>query len=389
MADCCELLISDGRTCEKILLLCMQDFVAKNLIMSISMVWPNTYSGKSGLHSIGKTFASSSFLRQLDLSRNSSVGDEGIESFTIAATKSVGVSAPSFPSLEKLVLSECNIGPTGMRSLSDLVLGRQHNRITPIDLSIKSNPIGPGGCKELSKLCAIPGGGSALSHLHLPQCYIGNKGIQLLSTAASANPCIGLKVLDLSENSITSDGASSLAASLLNSWPTLVELNLSKNELKSEGVASVLGALVSRDGTIQSDPAKERNSTLKILDLSCTSCGIEGAKTALLSSGLATLRLFNNELGSVGFHSIATLLQGGHPSIENLDLGGNNADEVSVVALLNAIAYKTENGPASKLSVLEIGGNMFGAEAQEALEKLTQAWPLLDVAHDKPVREEY
>ncbi len=312
-----------------------------------------------------------------------------MESFAIAATKSVGISAPSFPSLEKLVLSECNIGPMGMLSLSNLLLGRENSRIKPVDLSINSNPIGSRGCEALSKLCAVPGRGSVLSHLQLSQCSIGNEGITLLSTAASANLCISLKVLDLSENSITSDGTRSLAASLLKSWPTLVELNLSKNELESEGVASVLGALVSRDSAIKSDPANERNSTLKILDLSCTSCGIEGAKAALRSGGLATLRLFNNKLGSVGFHSIATLLQGGHPSIENLDLGGNNADEVSVVAVLNAIAYKTENGPASKLSVLEIGGNKFGDEAQEALEKLRHAWPSLDVAHDKPVREEY
>jgi hypothetical protein len=124
------------------------------------------------------------------------------------------------------------------------------------------------------------------------------------------------------------------------------------------------------------------------LDLSGTSCGIEGAKAALRSSGLVTLRLFNNKLGSAGFHSIATLLRGGHQSIENLDLGGNNADEESVVAVLNAIADKTEIGLASKLSVLEIGGNKFGDEAQEALETLRRVWPSLDVAHDKPVREE-
>lgn len=328
-------------------------------------------------------------MNQLDLSRNGSIGDEGVESFTIAAMQAAGSCSTPFPSLEKLVLSECNIGPMGMQYLSALVLGCQSNRITPIDLSISSNPIGPRGCEALSKLCAISSRGSMFSHIRLSQCSIGNEGIQLLSTAASANPCIGLQVLDLSENSITSDGASSFAVSLLNSWPTLVELNLSKNELDSDGVVSVLESLVSRGGEVGNDPAKERNSTLKSLDLSCTNCGVDGAKAGLMSNGLTTLRLFNNKLGSIGFHSIATLLKGGHPSIENLDLGGNNADEEAVVALLNAIADKTENGPASKLSVLEIGGNKFSDEAQEALEKLRQAWPLLDVAHDKPIREEY
>lgn len=345
-------------------------------------------SGRSGLHSIGKTLAPSSFLCHLDLSRNGSVGDEGIESFAIAATRSAGYRNTAFPSLEKLILSECNIGPTGMQHLSILVLGSKNNRISPIDLSINSNPIGPNGCEALSKLCAIPGRGSVLSHLRLSQCSIGDEGIVLLSNAATANPCIGLTVLDISENNITSDGARTFAASLVNSWPNLAELNFSKNELDCEGVTSVMGALVSRCDRMDNDPAKERNSTLENLDLSGTSCGIEGAKAALRSSGLVTLRLFNNKLGSAGFHSIATLLRGGHQSIENLDLGGNNADEESVVAVLNAIADKTEIGLASKLSVLEIGGNKFGDETQEALEKLRRVWPSLDVAHDKPVREE-
>jgi hypothetical protein len=316
------------------------------------------------------------------------VGDEGIESFASAVTISAGTSSISFPTLDKLILSECNIGPAGVQTLSDVVLGRHNNRVTPIDLSINSNPIGPVGCEALSKLCTVPGRGSVLSHLRLSQCSIGDEGIMLLSNASSMNPCIGLAVLDLSENSITSVGASSLAPSLLNSWPTLAELNLSKNELGTEGVASVMGSLVSCGDDTSSDLAKERNSALKHLDLSCTNCGVEGAKAALRSTSLVTLRLFNNKLGSIGFHSIASLLHGGHQSIESLDIGGNNADEESVVAVLNAIADRTENYSSSKLSVLEIGGNQFGDEAQEALENLKRVCPLLDVAHDKPIRED-
>jgi hypothetical protein len=38
--------------------------------------------------------------------------------------------------------------------------------------------------------------------------------------------------------------------------------------------------------------------------------------------------------------------------------------------------------------VLEIGGNKFGDKAMEALTKLKQVWPHLDVAHDKPIQEE-
>ena len=115
-----------------------------------------------------------------------------------------------------------------------------------------------------------------------------------------------------------------------------------------------------------------------------------------MRGGLTTLRLFNNRLGSDGFYAIAPLLQGGHPSIENLDLGGNNADEDAVVALLNSIAdNNTTTGTTinegsnftSTLSVLEIGGNKFGNDAMKALNRLKLAFPKLDVAHDKPIQE--
>ena len=115
-----------------------------------------------------------------------------------------------------------------------------------------------------------------------------------------------------------------------------------------------------------------------------------------MSGGLTTLRLFNNRLGSDGFYAIAPLLRGGHPSIENLDLGGNNADEDAVVALLNSIAdnnttagttINEESNFASTLSVLEIGGNKFGNDAMEALNRLKLVSPKLDVAHDKPIQE--
>ena len=113
-----------------------------------------------------------------------------------------------------------------------------------------------------------------------------------------------------------------------------------------------------------------------------------------MSGGLTTLRLFNNRLGSDGFYAIAPLLQGGHPSIENLDLGGNTADEDAVVALLNSIADNNTgttinegNNFTSTLSVLEIGGNKFGNDAMEALNRLKLVFPKLDVAHDKPIQE--
>lgn len=328
-------------------------------------------SGKDGLHAIGKTFWVSKYLTQIDLSRNTNIGNEGIICLVVAATEHASSDAVVFPSLEILNLSDCNIGPLGMQTLAKMLL--RDNRCKRIDIELCANPIGSEGCQTLSKLIAIPGRGSIISRLNLSQCAVGDEGVTLLSNAATSNSCLGLTFLDLSENSITCDGARILARSLTDSWPSLIELKLAKNNLGNDGVTLLMNSI-------------HTNNTLQHLDLICTGCGKEGAIAALNNSGcLTTLRLFNNRLGSDGFHAISSCLRGGHASIENLDLGGNNADEDSVIELLNNIADNGDSDVKSKLSVLEIGGNTFGAKAMEALTKLKQVFPHLDVAHDKPI----
>ena len=362
----------------------------------------NIYSGKDGMKAIGKTFASSTSLKSINLSRNEHVGNEGITAFSTAATKhaSKDNNMVAFPSLETLVLSECNIGPEGVQSLADMILGStkegsssssSNDRTKPIQLAINSNPINVEGCSIVSNLYAIPGKASVVSHLQILQCSIGDEGLKSLSSAAMTNLCNGLSILDMSDNSITQDGAKVFAQSLANnSWPDLVELKMAKNELGSEGVGLIMRALSKRLDQQQSsreECSDKKNSTLQNVDLSSTNCGVEGAKAALMSGNLHTLRLFGNRIGSEGFESISPLLIGGHPTIENLDLGGNDAGEDAVVELLNAIANKEGCSFESKLAVLEIGGNTFGDRAMEALNELKRVWPHIDVAHDKPVQE--
>ena len=199
------------------------------------------YSGKDGMKAIGKTFASSTSLKSINLSRNEHVGNGGITAFSTAATKhaSKDNNMVAFPSLETLVLSECNIGPEGVLSLSDMILGstkegssNSNDRTKPIQLAISSNPINVEGCSIVSSLYAIPGKASVVSHLQILQCSIGDEGLKSLSLAAMVNSCNGLSILDMSENSITQDGAKVFAQSLANnSWPDLVELKMAKNEL--------------------------------------------------------------------------------------------------------------------------------------------------------------
>ena len=360
------------------------------LLQHLDLGWKQI--GKDGLYEIGKTFVHSTCLTELDLSRNN-FGNDGIVQLCKGAAAAAaggehddGTAGVTFPALEQLILSECNIDSTGMDVLTKILLGKDNDkrrRLKRIHLAIGSNPIGPAGCHSLVQLLSCADHGSVISHLQASQCSIGNEGVEILSQGCHR----GLEIMDISENGITTDGVKKLAASLIHSWPDLVEMKIAKNEIGSDGVSAILESLVTRGGTSESGTESGKNSALKNLDFSYTNCGVEGAKAALRSGGLHTLRLFGNTIGSDGFDAIAPLLRGGHPSIENLDLGGNNAEEDSVVRLLDSIADKKDDSTQSKLAVLEIGGNKFGDKAMEALTRLQSVWPDLDVAHDKPVGE--
>lgn len=344
--------------------------------------------GKDGLYEIGKTFVHSRFLTHLDLSRND-FGNDGIVHLSKAAAAAAAAAAydaVAFPALEQLILSECSISCAGMDVLAVILLGNgKKRRSKRIHLAIGSNPIRPEGCHSLVQLLSCADHGSMISHLQAAQCSIGDEGMEVLSNGCHQH----VEILDISENNITKNGAENLAQSLCHSWPDLAELKIANNELGSDGVKAIIGSLITRRDICDSrdSSTEKKNSSLKNLDLSYTNCGAEGAKAALMSGGLHTLRLFGNTIGSDGFDAIAPLLRGGHPNIENLDLGGNNAEEDSVVRLLDSIADKKEDSNRSRLAVLEIGGNKFGDKAMEALTRLKSVWPELDVAHDKPVGE--
>jgi Ran GTPase-activating protein (RanGAP) involved in mRNA processing and transport len=356
---------------------------------------------KDGLYTIGKTFVHSKYLTHLDLSRNE-FGSDGVAQLSRAVVEATNNNHNvdgaaydddlhnnvAFPALEQLILSECTIDSTGMGVLADILLGRDNNdkrrRSNNIHLAIGSNPIGSKGCEALTRLLSSndAGVGSIIRHLQAIQCSIGDEGIRILSGCCHDN----LEILDISDNDISYGGAEQLAKSLCHSWPDLVELKIAKNDIGSDGVMAILGSMV----TTRSDKdnnSTEKNDKINTLDISYTNCGADGARAALMSGGVSTLRLFGNKIGSEGFQAIAPLLRGGHPNIENLDLGGNNADEDSVVILLDAIAETSDDSPDSRLVVLEIGGNKFGENAMEALNRVKSVWPDLDVAHDKPVGE--
>lgn len=324
---------------------------------------------------LGKTFGHSKNLRQLILSRNEKIGNEGVQAFNEAISET---NDTILESLEILDLASCEIGANGVEALSKLLT---RCSIKSISLTLTSNPLTSHSCAALSTILC---GASKVTSLYLAHCDIGDTGLKLLMASQPSTNQKDLHVLDLSYNGIGPAGAAKLASALWENgksgFKNLKELVLTGNALGYVGVQCLGNALAHRN---EEGFFEIGNETVEVLDLTQTNCGKEGAVSILRCSKLKRVRLFNNQLADDGFAALAIELMGGHTSIEQLDIGGNNAKTSAVIQVLDAVGT-IHTGIDSKLNTLEIGGNETGLNVEEAIQRVKVTRPELDVARDKP-----
>ena len=366
-----------------------------------------SYKGasKGAMRALGECLSAERYssLVSLDLSRNEGIGQNGgIEALSQAFDLARG--GVAFRHLRTLNLAQCNIGPDDASKLASFLLSNVKDADKPIDededvtdtsahgesrsrleLILNSNPVESIGCNFIGSL-------SFLSSLALVECNIGDDGVSALVNAAkTGGGCSGLVALDLSSNQITKVGATMLSTALAAENGTalmqeLRELRLSDNDIGGEGITSICRNLVQVPQWKGNDDDKlGSNSTLSVLELCKTNCGADGVVATLKCGALTKVRLFGNRMGSAAFFAAAPFLRGGHPSIRELDIGGNDASEDAVENLLREIsATDIDNAFDSALRVLEIGGNEVGENVELALRDLKVVRPELDVARDKP-----
>jgi Ran GTPase-activating protein (RanGAP) involved in mRNA processing and transport len=320
------------------------------------------FSGSEGMAAIARTLGKSDKLRTLNLSRNETIG---------AYFSSAGDQAtPIFPLVQGLDLSECGIVPEASSGLVSMLSKGTKDR--KLKLRLNCNELGAQGVASLSTLLNQ----SAIVELYLSKCNMGDEGLNYLTGGLAADKSSGLQILDLSHNSIGPDGLNELVSQLSEgkaSLSKLHDLNLTGNKLNGESIQGLAATLGKHRvaGTMMLDT----------LDLTGTSCGIAGATDIVELCQLKNLRLFNNELGCDGFLSLAKLLRGGHPTLQNMDLGGNMAKEASIVSLLHALTV--EGSFVNALRVLVVGGNEGGPALEQAAEEVKRVHPEIDIARDK------
>ena len=331
------------------------------------------------LNSFGKI--NSPKVRQLNLRRNEKIGET-------SNNETHNFSFASISHVEILDLSQCDLSgdfianffaclhqqSTTTETAGNITIEPSNLR----KLNLQENELFGAGFHALTPLMV----NSPLTELNLAKCKIGDDDLEALAKVVldSATVSRNLQILDLSNNGITSTGAAHLAVSLQKSGElsSLVELNLAGNQLGEEGVTLLAKTL---EKTHQTN-SNGSTATLKKLDLTNTNCGMKGAMDIIMLGKLQSLHLFNNSLGSEGFISLVPTLKGGHATLEHLDLGGNGADQASVVALLSTLLENPE-AVQNTLKVIVVGANESGDAVEQIAQQIKEVYPALDIARDK------
>jgi len=316
--------------------------------------------GSSGFEMILNSFDSVHCpkLRVLNLRRNEEIAESDGE-----------YSFQSISHLQELDLSQCGLSGDFAVKFFACLQQETASVIKLKKLHLQENPLLANGFKALLPLITS----SPLEELNISKCQIDDEAIKNLPTS-TPNGTNNLQLLDLSSNGITATGAECLSEGLKSpssALSQLVELNLAGNQLGGGGVQLLAKALESR-----------QQQLLQKLDLTDTKCGPNGAMDIISKGNLKSLYLFNNNLGSDGFMALVPTLKGGHKTLEHLDLGGNGANQASVVVLLGALV---EEGLSeeNRLKVLVVGGNEGGDAIEQICARIRDEDATLDIARDK------
>ncbi|XP_051749366.1 NACHT, LRR and PYD domains-containing protein 3-like isoform X10 [Ctenopharyngodon idella] len=253
--------------------------------------------------------------------------------------------------LTELDLSEDKLGALDGEKLSALLMD-SHCKLETIKLN---------NCELTEKSCSVLAtvlsSKTILKELNLNNSRLLNLGVKQICEGLK-NPVCELKILKLSDCSITEEGYKALASALRSNPSHLIELDLTGNYPGQSGVKEL------------SDLLQDQNCQLKLRFLSPAAdeaCqyvrGIVGENPLLVKN----LDLSKHKLGETRVNQIAALLQDKHCQLNKLQLRDCGLTEESCSALATVLRSN------SRLEVLDISNNNLQdsgvKKLQKALEK--------------------
>ncbi|XDV26485.1 hypothetical protein PO909_030197 [Leuciscus waleckii] len=264
-----------------------------------------------GCAALTSALRSNSHLRELDLTKNYLIRDKGLKLL------SGGLKDPHCK-LEKLRLSYCNITAEGCAALTSALRSNSHLRELDLTGHIR---IRDEGLKLLSDGLMDPH--CKLEILRLNGCYITSEGCAALTSALGSNS--HLRELDLTGNIIRDEGLKLLSDGLKDPHCKLEKLWLNGCNITDEGCAALTSALGS-------------NSHLRELDLTG-----------------------NIRIGDKGLTLLSDGLKDPHCKLEKLRLSGCNITAEGCAALTSALRSN------SHLRELDLSKNIIGDKGLKLL----------------------
>ncbi|XP_051726817.1 uncharacterized protein LOC127500029 isoform X8 [Ctenopharyngodon idella] len=305
--------------------------LCENLLLLRELNLSEHKLGPSGLKKLAAVLPDKHCKLNTLILNNSNITDEDCRVLTEALN-----SNPS--NLTELNLSRTKLRDSGLKIFSALFKNEQC-QLEKLKLNCSS--VTAEGCSVLASAFCLN-----LKELELNENKLGNSGVTEISTLLGNSQCT-LKILRLSDCSITEEGYKALASALKSNPSHLIELDLTGNDPGQSGVKEL------------DDFLHDENCQLKTLrflgpaaDEACQYVrGIVGKNPLLLRK----LKLSGCELGDTQVNQIAALLQDKHCTVNRLLLNNNSITAEGCAALTSAF-----NSNPSNLIELDLSGNKLG-----------------------------
>ncbi|XP_026054568.1 ribonuclease inhibitor-like isoform X1 [Carassius auratus] len=250
--------------------------------------------------------------------------------------------------LKELDLSEDKLGDLDGEKLSALLMD-SHNKVEKMKLN---------NCELIEKSCSVLAtvlsSKTILKEMNLNNSRLLDSGVKEICEGLK-NPVCELKILKLSDCSITEEGYKALASALRSNPSHLIELDLRGNDPGQSGVKELNDLLQGPNYSLKTlrflGPAAEE--ACKYLT------DVLHIKNPLL---LRELNLSEHELGDTRVNQISALLQDKHCTLNTLMLKNNSITEKGCAALISAFYSNPSN-----LIELDLSGNKLGNSGIEKI----------------------
>ncbi|XP_051726851.1 uncharacterized protein LOC127500029 isoform X42 [Ctenopharyngodon idella] len=312
--------------------------LCENLLLLRELNLSEHKLGPSGLKKLAAVLPDKHCKLNTLILNNSNITDEDCRVLTEALN-----SNPS--NLTELNLSRTKLRDSGLKIFSALFKNEQC-QLEKLKLNCSS--VTAEGCSVLASAFCLN-----LKELELNENKLGNSGVTEISTLLGNSQCT-LKILRLSDCSITEEGYKALASALKSNPSHLIELDLTGNDPGQSGVKEL------------DDFLHDENCQLKTLrflgpaaDEACQYVReIVGENPLLLSE----LNLSERKLGNGNVNQITALLQDKHCTVKTLMLNNNRITAEGCAALTSAF-----NSNPSNLIELDLSGNKLENSGMEKI----------------------